>query len=41
MNYRPAVVIDIVLNENSKYFNTVGGYNGIGTIVYKEIKNNN
>jgi hypothetical protein len=37
MNYTPAVVIDIVLNENSKYFSTVGGYNGIGTIIYKEI----
>ena len=40
MNYIPAVVVDIVLNENSTYFNTVGGYNGIGTVVYKEIKNN-
>jgi hypothetical protein len=37
MNYTPAVVIDIVLNENSKYFSTVGGYNGVGTIIYKEI----
>lgn len=39
MNYIPAVVVDIVLNENSTYFNTVGGYNGIGTVIYKEIKN--
>lgn len=37
MNYTPAVVVDIVLDENSKYFSTVGGYNGIGVIVYKEI----
>lgn len=38
MNYTPAVVIDIVLDQNSKYFNTVGGYNGIGTIYYRTIQ---
>jgi hypothetical protein len=40
MKYTPAVVTDIVLDENSTYFNTVGGYNGIGTVVYREINNN-
>jgi hypothetical protein len=40
MKYLPAVVIDIVLNENSKYFGAVGGYNGVGTAVYREIKGN-
>lgn len=40
MNYSPAVVIDIVLDSNNKYFGTVGGFNGIGTIVYKETKGN-
>jgi len=40
MNYSPSVVIDVVLDTNNKYFSTVGGYNGIGTVVYKEIKGN-
>jgi hypothetical protein len=40
MKYLPAVVIDVVLNENSKYFGTVGGYNGVGVVVYREIKGN-
>lgn len=40
MNYSPAIVIDIVLDENNKYFSAVGGYNGIGTILYREIKGN-
>jgi len=40
MKYLPAVVIDVVLNENSKYFGAVGGYNGVGVVVYREIKGN-
>jgi hypothetical protein len=40
MDFTPAVVIDIVLDKNSKYFSTVGGYNGIGTIYYKKVKGN-
>jgi hypothetical protein len=40
MKFEVAVVNDIVLDDTSKYFNNVGGYNGIGTVSFQKIKGN-
>jgi hypothetical protein len=40
MNFKVAVVKDIVLDSSSKYFTNVGEYNGIGSIYFEVIKGN-
>ena len=38
MKFETAVVSDIVLDTTSKYFTDAGGWNGIGTVVFKKVK---
>lgn len=38
MKFEVAVVDDIVLDDTSKYFGNVGGYNGIGTVSFRKVK---
>lgn len=38
MKFETAVVSDIVLDTTSKYFTDAGGWNGVGTIVFKKVK---
>jgi hypothetical protein len=40
MKFEVAVVNDIVLDDTSKYFGNVGGYNGIGTVSFQKVKGN-
>ena len=38
MKFETAVVSDIVLDTTSKYFTDAGGWNGIGTVVFRKVK---
>ena len=38
MKFETAVVSDIVLDTTSKYFTDAGGWNGVGTVVFKKVK---
>jgi len=38
MNFETAIVDDIVLDDSSKYFGRVGGYDGIGTVSFRKSK---
>jgi len=38
VKFQTAVVSDIVLDTTSKYFTDAGGWNGIGTVVFKKVK---
>ena len=40
MNFKVAIVKDIVLDDTSKYFTNVGEYNGIGSIYFQVVKGN-
>ena len=38
MKFETAQVSDIVLDTTSKYFTDAGGWNGVGTVVFKKVK---
>jgi len=38
VKFETAVVSDIVLDTTSKYFTDAGGWNGIGTVVFRKVK---
>jgi len=38
VKFETAVVSDIVLDTTSKYFTDAGGWNGVGTVVFKKVK---
>ena len=40
MNFKVAIVKDIVLDDTSKYFTNVGEYNGIGSVYFEVVKGN-
>jgi len=40
MDFKVAIVKDIVLDDTSKYFTNVGEYNGIGSIYFQIVKGN-
>ena len=38
MIFETGIVVDVVLDESSKYFENAGGWNGIGSVYFKHVK---